>query len=801
MLGKLLSGGNYSAVSSLDYDYQAHIDALIGASVTPFTTDSFTVKNGETVTIATHDKGFLYGVSRSEKGTPVLFAEPEYRMMNGVTVQSGGTLNVAVQRVATPHIVNNGGTVVLGCNNLNEYTQTGGNLTLGVNVNTIKEVYLSGGTVKSASSAALNCEIFSMSGSVVVSDLDVITDKCNISNAWDLGNSSLTVNDESNISGSISGGTVNIKGDSTGGSGTIENLYISGSGSQTLSGTLNATNLVYNNTGTAKQSGTIYVSGTVKNTSSKVTNGQNTVLQSTGNIIGDHYNSGLTLDGVTISEKKTIDGGLKTINNVTLNDITISNGLIQSGGTLTLDGDVIVSGDSYFAGTVTQSENSYYASGDISVNGTNSFNNIITNGKLLQTLTGTINVKNFTNTNTKGNSIANKLNVSGTLTNNGGRISGIGTTLLSGGRFGNSDLYNGDITIQSTCDIPSRLSGNVVISAINSISQDTDVGGYLTISGGNISINDSALTIASALTNSKEISGENASIVVNGIMQNTGTINNCNLLLKKEFANSGTVNGCNLTSKSDIYNNGSMSVESLTLNSATNLIVNGNSIPTKDLIINGKGKVTLNTNINVSGKYTNESTVVNGNSIVISSSTTFNTDRTYKKLDLKSELIIDGCTVVVDTLNITSGITITNGGKLVVNKMLTASGNSSVIEIDEASQFTIKKIASLSSYSDVIVNGEFTLGSDAVINSTKISGTGTINIKGDLYGNSLTVNKPQNVNIIGKTPQIISCSGASFNNLNILNPSRGGVKFNGSVYYYGEYNPNSSNVSGTVTKK
>ena len=135
-------------------------------------------------------------------------------------------------------------------------------------------------------------------------------------------------------------------------------------------------------------------------------------------------------------------------------------------------------------GTPNKNENSYYASGDIYVNGTNAFNNMVTNGKLFQTLTGTINATNFTNTNTKGISVANKLNVSGTLTNNGGQISGIGTTLLLGGSFGNSDLYNGDITIQSACDIPSKLTGNVIISATNTIKQNTDIGGYLSANSG-----------------------------------------------------------------------------------------------------------------------------------------------------------------------------------------------------------------------------------------------------------------------------------------------------------------------------
>ena len=59
-----------------------------------------------------------------------------------------------------------------------------------------------------------------------INNISVVTDDCSILNSWNLSGNTLTVNKSANISGSVIGGNVYFNGDSTGGSGTIENLYI-----------------------------------------------------------------------------------------------------------------------------------------------------------------------------------------------------------------------------------------------------------------------------------------------------------------------------------------------------------------------------------------------------------------------------------------------------------------------------------------------------------------------------------------------------------------------------------------------
>ena len=788
-LGRLLATGtldtDHMLMDFLDSSYQARVDAFIGASAMPLSTDSLTINNGETLAIYHSNEAGLYGYFTKANGKRYGIGELNYRIATGIAVNNGGQVSISADIPSTyiPYIINNGGQVnIIQTPTITELTQGSGSTVIGSSTYYIDNIELTGGEIYSNTLATINSDSINLSGAPTISNINITTNNCNISSTWNMSGSTLTVNNTSTVSGTLSGGNAYFNGDSSGGGGTIDNLIISGSKNQTLSGTLNVTNLTYSNTGTANQSGTINVTGTVKNTSSKVNNGQNTVLKPAGSIYGNHYNSGLTLDGVTIDKTMTFSGTLGTQNTVNLADVTIDGPLVQNSGTLNLNGDVTVKSDSFFGGTVTQNDNTYYAKGDITVNSTNSFDSIVTNGKVKQTITGTLNTNNFTNTNSKGITVSDTVNVGGTLENQYGKISGMGMTLLSGGIF-NGNTYNGDVTIKSAdCNIPQRITGNVILSADNTVNRNTQIDGYLTV-------------------NSNTITGNSAILTVKGIMQNSGTMNNCDLNFNKEFVNTGTVSGGSITTKDEIVNSGTMNLIALNLNTPTLLEISGNDISTEELNLSGRGKVNLKTNINVSGNYTNSGTKVNDDYIIIASGNDITENRTYQTLNVTTDLILDGCTVTADTLNAQAGIKLTNGAKLIVNKMLTANGSSKKIEIDDTSQLNIKKLSSISSYSYIIVDGELIFGSDTSISSTKLSGSGTITIKGDMYGSSLTVNQPQNFNIVGKTPQIISVSGANFYNLNVSNTSRSGVKFENTVYYYGEYKTNGSKVTGTVTAR
>lgn len=149
-LGRLLASGTLSQdkmlMNYLDEAYQARVDAFIGASAMPFSTDSITVGSGEQLTIE-YDSSCGGLVGRYTKADKTMYGigELQYKIANGVTVNSGGTLLTisTSNNCNIPFINNNGGTVLAGSNLvLTEFLQNGGETTFaGKNIH-LNEVYL-----------------------------------------------------------------------------------------------------------------------------------------------------------------------------------------------------------------------------------------------------------------------------------------------------------------------------------------------------------------------------------------------------------------------------------------------------------------------------------------------------------------------------------------------------------------------------------------------------------------------------------------------------------------------------------
>ena len=111
------------------------------------------------------------------------------------------------------------------------------------------------------------------------------------------------------------------------------------------------------------------------------------------------------------------------------------------------------------------------------------------------------------------------------------------------------------------------------------------------------------------------------------------------------------------------------------------------------------------------------------------------------------------------------------------------------------------KLTIMQNVGNITSDGIIKFGGDAYITSATMLGNGIFELQGDLNGNSLSINKPKSFNITGRTPQVISCSGAIFDNLNIDNPCKNGVNFTSQVYYCGTLNTHNSNITGTITQK
>ena len=775
-LAKLLATGTLNKDemldSYLDKAYQNHMDALVGASVMPMSTDGFTIGNGETLTLL-HDASYggVYGVyTKSDKSTYSI-AEPQYRLANGITVSSGGKLVAATSDFYIPYIKNSGGTVLIGSNvqELSELTQSGGTTTFGDGSFKITDIEITGGTINSNSSATLNCDSLKTSGTPTVDQITLIAN-------------------DAELNGTLRNCNVYVKGDLSG-SGTIDNLIISGSGAQNLSGSITATNLTYTNTGTANQSSTVNVTGTVKNTSAKVNNGQNTVLKSTGTISGNYYNSSITLDGATLSDTKTIGGSVYAKNTVNINGLTVSGLLNQSGGTLNLNGDVTAKSDAYFSGTVNQENSEFYAYGDIS--GSNiTLGNVTMCGKTPQTIGSAITVHDFHNK-SEQLTVNSTVTVTGSARSESPPINGKNIKLTDSAYFGDI-YYNGDITVNGlTGSLPKNLRGKLYLTGDITQSGNANMVS-VEHSGGTLTITDGEIAVDGLFINS------NASADVLVCSDST-------LSIMGDASIKGTVQGEGILNVyGDLYNSGSISIGNLNITAKVPLTVGGNNLYATNLNISGNKDVTLSSKIYVTGKYSGNNHIINPANVVFANGNTANSDVVYnEQLNVTGDLIIDGHTVTARGLTVTNGnVILTNGAKLIVNGGTNISGASSnKISIDETSSAEFNKLSFIKSIGSIEVNGNLKFGGDISLSSTKISGSGTVTVNADIYGSSLTIDKPKNFNITGKTPQIIQCSGANLNNLNISNTSKQGVEISGTIYYYGTYSDNGCKIAGTITKR
>jgi len=822
-MGRLISTGTLNKdtylLDHLEWEYQCRVDALIGASTVPLTTQKIMVNNGETLTLHYNEaKGGLYAEIRKTNGKSYGLAELAYRFSNGIVLNSGSRMICLedMPSVYIPYVENNGADIYITQGvHLTEFVQKAGNVTLGNENVTVEDLKLKGGTVKSSYDVQLVCDRLNVSATVPV-------------------NIPIVCKEELNVTGNISGSTVYLSGSSTGGSGTVEKLVVNGSNNQNLTGTLNVGNLTFRNTGTVVQNGTIYVSNTIENTSSKVFGGHNTILKSTGSIIGSHYNSGLTLDGVTTKKSVTFGDSLYTKGITTLTDVKVQGLFNQQSGTLNLNGNAELCSDVNFGGTVTQTDKSIIINGDLTTSGGSvTLGSLILNGKLKQSINNPITVASFTNNNPKGITINAAVTVNGAISSHTPITNGKSITLTENASFAD-DSFTGDITVAGLSgEFPSQVLGTIYMTNGN-ITQAKDMEcTSLQMSGGTLNIENSDTTITGVFDfGAGTVNLTNANLTVKNLQKAYTSGGTINIDADSKYTNStdavlsGTVTGDGTYYvQGDLTNNGTVNVGSMIITSKLPTTISGNNINTAHLSINSPKGVTINNKINVSQSYTSTGKVVNPENILFSGGNNINDDVVYTvPLNIEGDLIVDGKTVIAkDDITVKGNITVCNGGKLITenltltNGSLTVSGDSTLtigglarltgtssntISVDETSEIDFKKLAIVSTYSSITNDGILRFGGDVSISSATLTGSGTMYLRGDLYSSSLTINRFGTLNLNGLLPQKLSCSSSpTFDNIIISNPSRGGVTFNNTFYYYETYEKGENTVSGTVSHK
>ena len=801
-MGRLLSTGTLNQdtylLDYLEQQYQRRVDALIGASTVPLTTQKITVNSGEILTLHYNEaKGGLYAEIRKTNGKSYGLAELAYRFSNGIVLNSGSKMYCfeEMPSIYIPYIENNGADIYITQGvHLTELVQKSGNVTLGNENVTVEDLKLKGGTVKSSYNVQLVCDRLNVSATVPV-------------------NIPIVCKEKLNVTGNISGSTVYLSGSSTGGSGTVEKLVINGSNSQNLSGTLNVGNLTFRNTGMVVQNGTIYVSNAVENASSKVLGGHNTILKSTGDIIGNHYNSGLTLDSVTINKALTFGDTLYAKGTTTLADVKVQGLFNQQSGILNLNGNTELCGDANFGGTVTQTDKAIIINGDLTTSGGSvTLGTLTFNGKLKQNINNPITVASFTNNNPKGITINAAVTVNGPISSLSPITNGKNITLTENASFAD-DTFVGGVTVSGLKgELPSLVEGEIYMTGGN-ISQTKNFKcDHFQMTGGTISVENADVTVTGLFEFGKAaINLVNSDFSVKGIQKAYTSGGTISIDADSKYSNmTDAALNCTLSGngtyyfQGDLTNSGTIDVANLEVSAKLPVSANGNSINTDYLTITAPKGFTVNNKIYVAENWNFSGKIINSENIIAEDSVTITEDKTYNvPLTIDGDLIIDGKTFVVNSsLTVKGNIAVNNGGKLIVNGLVRLTGTSSnTISIDETSEIDFKKLAIISTYSSITNNGVLRFGGDTSISSSTLTGSGSVYLKGDLYSNSLTVRKLGTFVLNGKLPQIINCSGATFDHIRIDNPSRGGVKFSSTVYYHKTYETGGNTVSGTVSFK
>lgn len=805
-IGLLLGGGD--TLEYLDNIYQASIDTFLGCSIAPITNDIFELSAGDVLNInsTTLSNGKTVTTASIQKSTGkfVNFAEADLRLLGGIDL-NGATVNIlnAPNGVYLP-IINNdtaGSTINIYCDNVAIGNITNTN-TLNVNLN--KNTASLQITDRITNSSTLN-----ITNSASTSSVEIWEYK----NTGTINANGLTLNVKATATnnGTING-SVNICGD---GSQIYSNGYYE-YGTQTMLGSGNYSTLMFNN---FTKNG-VYISGTqtikssLSNSRTRIKNGKNLIATGNCNINNGFYGA-VTLKDYTSPAYTKFKGDVFISGTVTFPYSAIFNEglcLTSTCTSLTLPSDVTVNGDLSVNGGKISGNGIFNIKGDLNVT-TSNFT------------ASNLNFSGFTPQSAKSSSAITV----GTLNNSNTSLTGVTfesaiyiTDVLN---TSNVSKYNNSEQMILTDDaIVTGKTLNVPIKASNwTCIQNTTIDSNLTTSGSvvisdGVSLNvenyhQSSGTFTNGVGSQINCSNnfyEYGTIVNNGIinvfndfLSESTVTNNDKIIVGADLRIKATFTGGVITVGGDLISSNSFSVRILTFDSKMpQQFSNSSTTNVEKLVIKNTSKsgFTVNNVINVSTEFINKSTKINNlHNIVLAPTATNNFD----SFDIDGNYNLTGTLIVPKDIimNVSGNLTLSSNSVLILedNAILNVAGNlnasSNTLTLNENSSIIIDDYLNVTS-STFNIDGNLTIVGDAKLTSSTIGGNGTINFMGDVNSSSCTWNKP-NVSFCGKTPQTVSGSVISVNNLTISNTSKSGITFSTTVNYYGEYTEDTSVINGS----
>lgn len=787
-IGLLLGGGE--TLEFLKQRYQASIDTYLGCTVSPISQNKLTLSKGDVLTVMTDTfsgdsgKTYSYAIWEKSSGETVYFAEPDYRMFNGIEL-NGATLRIlkADNGFFLPVVDNNtdGAVIEIFCDNV-----VFGSLTNTAEMSVYQkknDVPLEITDILS-NSGTLNFTGYENSADISVYELK------------NTGNVNISDTRFNIISNAYNSGTVTGPVNICGGSARYENSYFT-MGRQTLSGTGTYSDLMFSNPAKngVKISGETTVTNSVFNSSTRLFTSENIYLTGNCSVIDNYFKGNLSFKDYENSDSFVINGGASIYGAVTFGGVLTVNGglnLTSNCTTLTINNNALVKGDFRYKAGVIVGQGQLSLKGDANITTSEpsiSYLNFV--GSTPQSFTSsndlTVGKLNNNNTSLGGVTFNSKIFVTNTLYSGTNSAYGNGkNVILTGTAKSDGNTINGNISVQDwQCTDSVNIKGNLYASGAVSLAES------ITINAVNFYQTSGNLTLS-----------EKSSLICSGEYSNKGTVINSGFVsVTDDCLISGAFSGGTLKVKGDISASAVLTPEILVFESkVAQSFKNTSSTEVENLTITNTSNTgfAVNSVINVTNCFNDESkNIINGENIVLNAGALYlSNGLTKTDLTLTGDYTVkSGETLVVNgDLILKSGakLIVENGGTVTVKRSLKTT--SSQIDVAEGGLIEVRDY--FKSSSDTLnINGDLVIKGDCKISSSTVNAAGLITFKGDLTVSSGTWNNP-NVNFESKLIQSVSGSSINVNNLAVNNTSKSGIIFSSKVYFYGEYNKEESVIIG-----
>lgn len=808
--GRLLSGFSSGDWSNLDITgdtdlaeawknhYQRSIDCLIGASLSPFSFETFELDAGDKLSIYYDAGKNTYTGAWTKDGQTHYLYEMQYRLMGGIHMTGGELL---INNAAVPFIESSGGTIKVDAAtaSIGELTQTGTTSIEVINgdMNFANSLELTNATL-SAEGSNLSTPDLTLTGTIATTANSLETEDLHLN--------------RTNLTGTDIICTGNID-DASAATNQLGNLTLNGKEQQNVTAEIQTKDLRLDNSGPKGilLDGEFVVSGVLYDPVNILTEGL--TLTETADIGSSDVASDVILKGtnvsqavnfnraVTVIDRASLHGGNikgKLIaNNVAVTNATtalhLKNGMVCSDSSLTSDAPVNIYSEAYFDNANVNGTGSINLWGSTETAGeNNTFDNLNLCGTYAQQIgfKGTVNNLNVSNSSPAGVTFNNNITITEQLTMTDQKISDGDYLILTGNAKAELSNVSGDLTISNWSGSGiSELKGALYVEGENVISNNMSFSGGIHQKDGTFTVKENvSLTI-----------GGNG--IFNGSLLNNGTMEISGDTVWNELtADNGT-----FSCSGDILVQQDTVLDNLICSGWLSQNISGSAITVNNLEVQGRHLfgITVDNTVTVTNHLSvADEKITNGRNIIITGSADAEFSNTSSDLTMKDwsgdtfqltgfkgTLYSSGTNTITNDAEYSGGFSQVDGvlniqgANLTMNKTLVQNGGA--IYIDTESSLEVKGDAA---FQGTLQNdGTLHVAGD-IIARNAVTGGGSIVSGGDMEMN--TASEFGGLICNGVRGQTINGKDITVDSLELNNTSTSGVTLNAQIYVRDMYNQN-----------